>query len=184
MLARDGFAYARTGAVRWPRRSLHLAWQISGDHRYQAAFGTIDDLIAEIADQPRHIIPSSEDFVCSVHHPESFSRFVDRLHGSGFAPRIVVCVRNQVDYAESLYLELLKFGLTDPFDRFVSEIVAERSYRWRDWISSSATTTCSPACNTSQVLKSSSARTTSRRNVTGRRLAPDARAHTRRLSNR
>lgn len=134
-VARAGFVYPHAGAPPdGPDGHHNLAWEVSGDHRYHATHGNLDALVAEIADQPRHVVISSEDFICALHHTDRFAAFIERLRGSGFSPRLVVYLREQADYCESLYVELLKFGLTESFETFAWTIASQGSYRWRDWI--------------------------------------------------
>jgi len=95
--------------------------------------GTIDDLTTEIMAVPHHVILSSEDFECSIHHPERFQQFIRRLQACHLDVKIVIYFRNQVDYAQSLYLTMLQFGIVESFNEFVNDILDDGYFRWRDW---------------------------------------------------
>ena len=130
-----GYCYPRTGRPAMAPHGHHnIAWEISNDVRFLKDVGSIDDLLAEIADLPHDVILSSEDFECSAYHPERFSIFIERLKKSAFAVKFIVYFRNQIEYAESLYVTMLIFGLDTPFREYLAEIVASGKFRWRHWV--------------------------------------------------
>jgi hypothetical protein len=130
-----GFYYPRLGRPSVAPHAHHnFAWEISKDDRFQKASGSIDDLLAEVADVPHNVILSSEDFECSAHHPEQFTSFIERLKERQFEVIFIVYFRNQIEYAESLYLTMLLFGLDIPFAKYIAEILENGRFRWHHWI--------------------------------------------------
>ena len=130
-----GFYYPRLGRPSFAPHGHHnFAWEISKDDRFRKEYGSIDDLLAEIADVPHDVILSSEDFECSAHHPEQFAAFIDRLRERQFDVKFIVYFRNQIDYAESLYITLLVIGLNIPFCKYTDEILRSGKLCWRSWI--------------------------------------------------
>ncbi|HEX7516057.1 MAG TPA: hypothetical protein VF345_02090 [Chthoniobacterales bacterium] len=117
-----------------PHGQHNLAWEISGDYRFQNGSGGIEDLLKEIVGTTHNVILSSEDFGCSIHHFEHFTKFIRRLQSHQFEVKLLVYFRNQIDYARSLYFSLLYFGFDRPFDDFLDEILARGQCTWRDWI--------------------------------------------------
>jgi hypothetical protein len=129
------YLYPRTGRPpEAPDGHHNIAWEISSDSRFQRKHGAIDDLVDEILAASHNVILSSEDFECSIHHPAHFRQFIRRLQACHLAVKIVVYFRNHFDYTQSLYLEMLKFGVVKSFNEFVNEILDDGQFRWRDWI--------------------------------------------------
>jgi hypothetical protein len=112
----------------------NIAWELSGDRRFRSEYGSISDLMAEIHDFPGDVILSSEDFECSVFSEERFRWFVHVLQRNDLAVHIIVYLRNQIDYAESLYRVMLRFGVRDPFDEFLRKVINEGQFCWQEWI--------------------------------------------------
>jgi hypothetical protein len=134
-LAMRGYLYPRAGRPEQASAGHHnIAWEISGDRRFRSDRGTVKDLIREIAATNLNIIISSEDFECSAHHDERFEEFIAAIRKLGIHISLVVYLRNQIDYAESLYCTLVWFGCTQPFSIFCDEILATGAIRWREWI--------------------------------------------------
>lgn len=114
---RAGTTHARSG-------HHNLAWQLRDDSRFRPAHGTLDDLLAELAEvaEPCAVI-SSEDFEYCVEYPQRLAAFERALRGAGWEPRYLVLFRRQSGYAGSLHAELLRHGLTASFPRFVATIL-------------------------------------------------------------
>ena len=118
-LARSGYLYPRVGRPEEARAGHHnIAWEISGDRRFRADYGDGEALIREIADTDHNIIISSEDFECSAHHAGKFGKFIVAIQKLGIRMSVIVYLRSQIDYAESLYCTLLQFGFDQPFSLF------------------------------------------------------------------
>ena len=131
----DGFLYPLVGRPEdAPAGHHNLAWQISGDRRFRPDFGTQEALLREIANTSRNIILSSEDFTCSAYSREQFESFIAAIEQLGIRVNVIFFLRNQIEYAESLYAILLLFGFTRPFSAFCDEILTAGEVRWRKWI--------------------------------------------------
>jgi hypothetical protein len=117
-----------------PHGQHNLAWEISGDYRFQKDSGGIEDLLKEIGGTTHNVILSSEDFGCSIHYFENFTEFIRRLQSHQFEIKLLVYFRNQIDYARSLYFALLHYGFDRPFDDFLDEILARGQFTWRYWV--------------------------------------------------
>jgi len=134
-LAASGYLYPRVGRPEGAPAGHHnLAWQISGDRRFLTDYGTEDDLLREIAETNLNIIISSEDFECSAHHHERFEKFIAALRRLAIRVSLIVYLRNQIDYAESLYCTQIHQGFDQPFSTFCDEILELGAARWREWI--------------------------------------------------
>jgi hypothetical protein len=133
-LEKRGYLYPQSGRLELHSGHHNLAWEISGDHRFQDAYGTIDDLSREVKDRSEDIILSSEDFECSLDNSSKFSDFVSLLRSSGFLITVILYVRNQIDYLPRIYLTLLHFGLNLTFDCILRSTLDKGEFRWREWV--------------------------------------------------
>jgi hypothetical protein len=134
-LVRDGFLYPAAGRPEdAPAGHHNLAWEISGDRRFRPEFGAKETLIRELVNTSRNIIISSEDFECAAYARDRFQNFVAAIQKLDVEVSLVIFLRNQISYAESLYSILLLFGFTQPFSAFCDEILATGEVRWREWI--------------------------------------------------
>jgi hypothetical protein len=133
-LLRCGYFYPQAGRPEGLPGQHNLAWEISGDDRFQRRCGTIDDLIREVKDRSDNIILSSEDFECSLDKVSGFSEFISVLQSCGFAVTLILYVRNQVDYVPRIYLTLLHFGLNLDFECILASILDKGEFRWRQWV--------------------------------------------------
>jgi hypothetical protein len=112
---------------------FNIAWQLTRDRRFARSLGTIDDLAKEIEGFKGDIILSSEDFESILDQPERFAPL--RFHPA-FADRefvVLVYVRNQSSYAESLYLQLLRHGYGQEFCLFVEQVLRFRKFQFDEW---------------------------------------------------
>lgn len=134
-LADLGFLYPQQGRPRIARHGHHnLAWELSGDRRFDPAAGCVSDMLREVERSGLDVILSSEDFECSVHHTPQFDGFMERMRRADFRVIWVLYVRNQIDYAKSLYGSILENGAGIPFGSYLDEIVETGKLSWREWI--------------------------------------------------
>src|SRR5579864_1459809 len=135
VLGKSCYLYPQVGRPDGARAGHHnIAWEISHDRRFRPDYGIAEDLIREIAQSCQNVIVSSEDFECSAHHSERFAGFVEAIRNLGFRVKLILYLRNQLDYAESLYDELIHQGFDQPFSDFCDEILETGAVRWREWI--------------------------------------------------
>jgi hypothetical protein len=91
----------------------NIAWELSGDARFDPRMGTVSDLLSEVCrSEERTTILSSEDFEYLPQHPHALMNFDSMLVRAGFSTEYVVLFRSTDTYGESLYHELLERGLT------------------------------------------------------------------------
>src|SRR5579872_2086723 len=110
-LERNGILVPRTGRA-WTGSGHHnLAWEWNGDERFNPALGSWRNLLREIrSHDPPSFCLSSEDFEYLHRKPDALCRIRRDLNSIGYRVAIVVYLRPQADYAESLYAELVKHG--------------------------------------------------------------------------
>ncbi|MHB1682023.1 MAG: hypothetical protein ACYCYO_04230 [Bacilli bacterium] len=110
---------------RWLPDQMHLpghhnlAWELNDDERFDPSAGNIQAFREELANvfQPR-VILSSEDFeylYCREDRLGLLKSLADSLGRDDYA---VVCFRDWAGYANSLYAELTKHGLTKSAESF------------------------------------------------------------------
>jgi hypothetical protein len=135
LLVANDILYPTTGRPpEGPNGHHNLAWEISGDRRFRSEYGTIEDLEGLLATAGGVVVLSSEDFECSVYHEGGFDAFLQRLRSHGFQISIVVYLRHQADYAESLYQTMVTHGLPHAFSEFVETILESGRFSWQKWI--------------------------------------------------
>lgn len=128
----QGLYYPHAGRAGWGHHNI--AWQLNGDDRFDPRAGTLADLVDELrAADPGAVLVSSEDFEYLYRTPGQLSQIRRALDDLGYAVRIVVTLRRQSDYVESLYAELLKHGLEADLDTFVSDALAHGGIAYRTW---------------------------------------------------
>ena len=95
-----------------PAQAHHnAAWDIGGHKRYQPALPGIDALVGAInASAATRMFVSSEDF--SILPPSSVAALAEKL--AGITVRPILCLRNPLDWAESLYAQACK--QSNPFE--------------------------------------------------------------------
>jgi len=116
-------------------RSGHhnLAWELNDDCRFDPAHGSVADVLEEIArERAPRVCLTSEDFEYLHARPAALWALADGLHAVGYRPVVVVYLRPQAGYAESLYAELVKHGLAETFDVFLTTIVATGEFKFSE----------------------------------------------------
>ena len=102
-----------------------LAWLLNDDDRYDPAYGGLDSLRDEIVDEQQgRVVLSSEDFEYLHARPDSLERLRGVLDDAGCRTTVVLYVRPQADYIQSIYLELLKHGLAATLAEFARTAIS------------------------------------------------------------
>jgi hypothetical protein len=130
-LREHGVLYPPTG--NHPTAHHNLAWELTGDRRFDPAGPTLAGVAAQIAAFGGDVVLSSEDFETILDRPDLIRRLRRQLGTAARALCFVIYVRQPTAYAESLYLELLEHGYAAPFAQFVREIRSRRAVRFREW---------------------------------------------------
>src|SRR5205807_1857279 len=90
-----------------PEGHHNIAWQMGGDRRFRSSAGTLDDVASEISSFPGDAILSSEDFETILGVPDRFLPLLEHPLLKEHAFTIVLWVRDQASYLESLFFEML-----------------------------------------------------------------------------
>lgn len=143
LMARAERGFARHG-IFIPKAGLNsgdifghhnIGWALRGDKRAQAKWGGIDELCAELSrTRLRRALISSEDFEYLVEYPDALRLIEAKLRAAGWQPSYLLYLRDPADYAISLYHQLYRHGLADPFPAFVDRVIAEGKVSFEgDW---------------------------------------------------
>ncbi len=134
-LRRHGSLYPRAGALDWLGGGHHnIAWQLAGDRRFEARFGTVDDVAREIAASEMDAILSAEDFESILHTPERLASLREHpaLRDRDFV--LLFYMRDQVSYLESLYLEMLRHGVGATLEEFAAPLFDIGRIAFHEWV--------------------------------------------------
>ncbi|MGA3118337.1 MAG: VCBS repeat-containing protein [Syntrophobacteraceae bacterium] len=119
-LRRHGVPYPCSGVnKRFGMGQHNIAWQITRDRRFESSSGTIDDLANEVAQFDGDVILSSEDFESIIDEPERFAPLWRHPALREHEFTVLIYVRNQSSYLESLFL--------------ARPLLRERRLRVREW---------------------------------------------------
>jgi hypothetical protein len=127
-LATEGLYYPRAG---WLNSSLpghhNVVSELAGDRRA----GTLGAVATEIARAaPRIACLSSENFEYLHVRSDALVALRDAIVAIGYQPRIVLYVRPQHEYLESLYAELAKHGMQRSFASVLGDVLGEGVVRY------------------------------------------------------
>lgn len=133
-LVERGYLYPESGRLDEDHPGHHnIAWQITGDRRFDERLGTIDDLTREVRSRREHVIMSSEDFESAVGYGSGLSDLVARMQSLGFRVTVVLYLRRQWEYLPRIYCTLLQFGFDRPFERILEPTLERGEFGWREW---------------------------------------------------
>jgi hypothetical protein len=114
----------------------NIAWELNDDPRFTRGAGTLRELISEVEQSgAQTVVLSSEDFEYLHADPSRLSPLVNAMAELGYSAEIIIYLRPQSEYAQSLYRELLKHGLELRFSDFLDVILARGAFVFQDrWI--------------------------------------------------
>lgn len=124
-----GVYVPRTGRVE-PSVAAHhnIAWELAGDPQFDPQRGTFDGLLCEVASaNARNVCITSEEFEFLHLNDVALLRLRDGFRAIGYEPHVIVYLRPQCDYLESLYAEISRAWNID-FSDFLETIIATRLY--------------------------------------------------------
>ncbi len=102
----------------------NIAAELGGEANFNISAGALADVAAEVARfRAPSVCFSSERFATLHDRADALVALRDAIVASGYRPRIVVYVRAQPGYAESLYTELVKLGSARSMASYLDEIV-------------------------------------------------------------
>jgi hypothetical protein len=111
----------------------NIAWQLAGDRRFRSSAGALDDVALEISSFSGDAILSSEDFESILGTPLRFLPLLKHPSLKDHRFTIVLWVRDQASYLESLYFEMLRHRMVEEGDRFCRRALAHGQIRHEDW---------------------------------------------------
>ncbi len=127
------------GPLTWALGHHNLAWQLYGDPRFHPDFGTIEQLLAELAATacPTSVI-SSEDFEYLGRHPAALAGFDAGLAALGYQRSYLAFFRDAPSYLASLLPQLRQLGCTETFEELRAQYAANRAilvkqHYWHDF---------------------------------------------------
>jgi hypothetical protein len=114
----------------------NIAWELNDDPRFRPESGTLNELLSEIARAASHVVVlSSEDFEYLHAKPTALRELARALRDIGYEIEFITYLRPQGEYAQSLYLSLLLFGLDLSFSDFLDIILERGAFTFSDrWI--------------------------------------------------
>jgi hypothetical protein len=125
-LAVEGLYVPIAGRVS-PSGHHNIAWELTGDTRYDPIHGTVSDLLEELSSvSASRACVSSEDFEYLYGNPQALKTFRSRLNEIGYAVKVLFYLRPQAEYAESLYAEFVRHGFTLDFPEFLELFAASK----------------------------------------------------------
>jgi len=128
-----GWLFPKTGRI-GPHSGQHnLAWELTRDRRFAFRFGHFPRLRAEIEGFDGDVILSSEDFESLLPHPDRWGPIVRLAHDLGRSLVLVIYLREQGAYLESLYYQCLKAGLGEEYRAYAREALALGAIARREW---------------------------------------------------
>jgi hypothetical protein len=123
-LASEGLYVPTTGRVS-PSGHHNIAWEFTGDARYDPNRGTLRDLLAELSSVgAARACVSSEDFEYLYGNSGALRTLRSRFNEIGYAVKVLFYLRPQVEYAESVYAELVRHGCPLDFLEFLELFAA------------------------------------------------------------
>jgi hypothetical protein len=129
-----GVLYPKTGRLDTLGGGHHnIAWQAARDRRFDAGLGTIAQLIQEINNFPGNAVLSSEDFETLLSTARSLQDLRAAFARADAEIVLVIYVRNQISYSESIFVENLGQWIGEEYRRYVETILRTGRLALKDW---------------------------------------------------
>lgn len=124
-----GVYIPKSGRIDGASAALHnVAWELSGDPRFDQNRGTFNDVLCEAASENAEVLClTSEDFGLMHANVAVLEKLRDGLTSIGYEPKVILYLRPQADYAESLYAEVIE-GQDIDFGSFLAAVLSEGAY--------------------------------------------------------
>lgn len=127
-LRREGVLYP--SAAVYHAGHHNIVFEMLGDERFDLALGTLDDLCEEIRNAAaERICLSSEAFEYLHASPQHLAHLRDAIRALGYTPVVLLYVRPQADYVESLFAEMTKHRHAGTFSAFLEGITVAGAFR-------------------------------------------------------
>ncbi len=131
-LRAHGLLVPRAGSVHGCAHH-NIAWQIARDRWFDPLYGTLDDVAREIVAFPGNAVLSSECFETLLDRADGFAPLLAHPLLRGHRKVLLLYVRNQVEYLESLAAELLRHGEGQEIASLLRTVLRHRWLRWHEW---------------------------------------------------
>jgi hypothetical protein len=132
-LADLGILYVKAGSNQYLDGQHNLAWQLTGDRRFELDTATLPEAIEEIADFDGDAILSSEDFETLLHRPAALDPLLRHPLLRRHQVSVLVYLRHQPAYLAALVAESHKHGEQLDPEACVEEILRTGRLRSREW---------------------------------------------------
>jgi hypothetical protein len=129
-----GFLYPQAGRLDGSAGHHNLAWQLSGDHRFDPAYGIVDQAVKEIGAFSGDAILSSEDFESCLGDAGRLLPLTENEALRGKDIIFLIHIRDQVSYAESLFFQMIQHGMPYEAKSFCDIIVETTQISFKDWV--------------------------------------------------
>jgi hypothetical protein len=130
-----GILYPYTGCLDRVASGHHnIAWQITRDRRFEKELGDIETLRNEIGNFSGDIIISSEDFEGLLDTPSAFAPLAQYAISTHRELVLIIYVRNQISYLESLYLEMLMHGFGEEYEMTARHVIDRHIASMKEWV--------------------------------------------------
>lgn len=101
--------------------------------KFLTSLGTIDELAIEAAQFDGDVLLSCEDFDALIDEPEKFAPLRYHPIFREYEFILLIYLRNQSSYLESLYLEKLKHGIGEELILFAHNLLSDRQISIQEW---------------------------------------------------
>jgi hypothetical protein len=112
----------------------NLVFQLARSRRFDHRHGDLGDLASEIATFDGDVVLSSEIFEWFLADPPALAPIEQLARMTGRRFVIVIYLRNQIDYCESLFHEMLKHGAGREYRQHADAIAQAGQSAFRDWV--------------------------------------------------
>jgi hypothetical protein len=122
MLRKCGILVPLSGTLGRLSGHHNIAWEMRRDPLFTPGCGGVDDLILELGAARESVaVISSEDFEYLVKYPKELGMFNEKIVNAGYDPLYLVFFRDPSAYLESLFHQLKKDKVEEPFEWFLNE---------------------------------------------------------------
>jgi hypothetical protein len=130
-----GVLYPNSGCLDLVGSGHHnIAWQMARDRRFNKEYGDFEALLNEIGNFSGDILLSSEDFESSLDKPGSFTALVRIANSTQRELVLIIYIRNQIFYLESLYCEMLSHGFAEEYKSLAEQVIERKMLSMKEWV--------------------------------------------------
>lgn len=136
-----GFLYPYAGSLMAPGRTgsdpndaghHNIGWYLTRNRLFDRRHGDLRALETELRGAEGHAILSSEFMECALHRPDALSPLRALADRTGRDLVLIVYLRNQIEYWDSLFHEMIKHGDGRAYLHLATTILETGRYDFRD----------------------------------------------------